>query len=524
MLTTVKKLKIINNPSRQDLRRYGEAEEISTACGAPAYKTKKAASRSGQVTFIGTQYPLGLGQQALDPQRARQIEALMPSLLEGLELLQIDRQLGANEKKTWHCRLLIPKEYARLALLWSETLFEPTVKQKDPLIEPDFLTIDLPGWPESFGEAAQNAAIGPRGIFVFPDSGKTYVLGSDYVGEVKMSFLRQAMAQMKKKKGLGLHAGSKIIKIQKNDGLQEMGVLLFGLSGTGKTTLTLDHHGLQSPEGIELLQDDIVWLTPQGEALGTENNFYVKTEGISEKDQPAIYQALKNPQTVFENVYINETTRHPEYGNSSWGTNGRALAIRSQIQGSSPRINLNKVHKMFFITRRDTIVPPVAKLNPQQAMTFFMLGESIETSAGDPTRAGQPKHEVGFNPFIIGPEHEEGQRLMEIIQANKIECYLLNTGSLGVGGDQSSNGRNGIKITKDVSAAIIQAVCRNTIIWRQDLDWGYEIATAVKNIENWDPLYIAQTYYTQESYDKLTEQLKQERRQFLEKYNLKLLP
>ena len=61
-----------------------------------------------------------------------------------------------------------------------------------------------------------------------------------------------------------------------------------------------------------------------------------------------------------------------------------------------------------------------------------MLGESIETSAGDPTKAGQAKREVGTNPFIVGPEADEGNRLLQILRENPdMQAYILNTGSIG---------------------------------------------------------------------------------------------
>src|SRR5439155_14267310 len=85
-----------------------------------------------------------------------------------------------------------------------------------------------------------------------------------------------------------------------------------------------------------------------------------------------------------------------------------------------------------FITRRNDVVPAVARLTAEQAAAYFMLGESIETSAGDPTKAGQAKREVGTNPFIVGPEAQEGNRLLEILRANPdMQAYILNTGSIG---------------------------------------------------------------------------------------------
>jgi ATP-dependent phosphoenolpyruvate carboxykinase len=87
---------------------------------------------------------------------------------------------------------------------------------------------------------------------------------------------------------------------------------------------------------------------------------------------------------------------------------------------------------IFFITRRETIVPPVARLNTEQAAAFFMLGESILTSAADPTKAGLSVREVGTNPFIVGPRDAEGNIFYEILKKNpNIQCFLFNTGGFG---------------------------------------------------------------------------------------------
>ena len=108
-----------------------------------------------------------------------------------------------------------------------------------------------------------------------------------------------------------------------------------------------------------------------------------------------------------------------------------------------------------------------------------MLGESIETSAGDPTKAGQSKRCVGTNPFIMGPEIEEGLRLKEILQNNPdMECYILNTGSVGAKGDFK-----GEKLSIKVSTTIMKEIARDTINWVEDEEWGYEVPVQVNGID-----------------------------------------
>ncbi|MBI4063553.1 MAG: phosphoenolpyruvate carboxykinase [Elusimicrobia bacterium] len=517
---TYPQLKILNNPPEEVLRDLARAEEITTRFGAPSYRTRQAASRSAANTYLANEKTAsGRFQRTLDVRRTKEIINYVASQMPGASWISLDRAIGRNPNFSFHCRLLIPQAFARVGLMWSKTLFPTQEAKHDPRVEPDFLTVYFPealdgmerkdNWPPS------------TLILINPEQGITFVLGTDYVGEAKMSFLRQALYQTKKKGGLGLHAGSKIVRVRNGQGVKSCGMLLFGLSGTGKTTLTLDDHGLTPPEGVTVLQDDIALLTPQGRAFGTEDNFYVKTEGLKAEEQAGLYQSLINPEAIFENVTVDKSgeIRFTDYTN---GTNGRALALRRKIPNTGDSIDLERVDKMIFIARRDTIVPPVARLNRELAAVFFMLGESIETSAGDPTRAGQPKHEVGFNPFIIGPEEIEGNRLYDLLNANpQIEVYLLNTGSVGKGGDAPDAPKEGLKIPKEVSSKILTFLARQKTSggagWIRDPDWGYEIPERIPDIPGWEN-FDPRKYYTNATYGRLVTQLKAERQAWLAQF------
>lgn len=503
---------VLNNPSPDRLREFAKSEEVGTSFGAPAYLTRRVSSRSADSTFyVEEGFKVGRFQRAADPAFvAKALEAVRRNLA-SQDWIQLDRMVGADKDHRVHARLLIPKPFSRVALLWCQTLFPAPKELQDPKRVPDVLSLYFPDWSQGV------EGLPARAILVHPEQGINYILGVDYVGEAKMSFLRLAMYQAKKKGGLGLHAGSKILKVRRGGKVQDVGFLLFGLSGTGKTTLTLDDHELRSPEGVEVLQDDIVLMDAQGRAFGTEDNFYVKTEGLKESEQPGLCKALLHEGAVFENVHVDPKSGRIDFLDYSHGTNGRALALRSKIPHTSSRVDLPKTHALVFITRRDTVVPPVARLNHEQAVAFFMLGESIETSAGDPRKAGQPKHEVGFNPFIIGLEDEEGARLHKILLANPdLEVYLLNTGSVGKGSDNGLP-TEGKKITKFVSSALLRHIARGDIEWATDPDWGYQVASKAPGVPEF-PSFEPRLYYKPETYARLVADLKLERRAWLKQF------
>lgn len=479
--------------SGEELRTLARAGEKTTEYGSPVYFTR-VKNRSAKNTYIVADgIEIGVMQQAMDGKRASDLVREVQETLAGMDLIQVDRRMGDDPEATLRCRLYVPKEYARIAFMWHNMLFP-----SDSSHEPDFVSVYVPDWPE-------------RIIFADMNQGYTYILGTDYPGEAKKSMLRQAMYWIKRRGGLGLHAGSKILHVQGPDGaLRDVGFLLFGLSGTGKTTLTLHDHGLAEPEKAIIKQDDVVLMTRKGRAYGTEDGFYIKTEGL-EPSQTVLWGAATHPTAAYENLKVDEAGK-VDFLDTSLTSNGRGVVLRKFIKGTGEGIDLPKANKIVFITRRNDVVPVCARLTPEQAAAYFMLGESIETSAGDPTKAGQAKREVGTNPFIVGPESEEGNRVLAILRENPdMHAYILNTGSVG-----AKDGSKGEKVTIKASTEIMKQIAKEGISWERDPDWGYEVPVAVPGLDLGK--YSPRTYYRPEEYAERVEKLRAERRAWLAKF------
>jgi phosphoenolpyruvate carboxykinase (ATP) len=178
----------------------------------------------------------------------------------------------------------------------------------------------------------------------------TYVLGSDYYGEAKMGTLRAAMHLMREhRNGLGLHAASKLFHLRTARGSFTRGALVFGLSGTGKTTIALNEHGLKGPEGITVLQDDINMLTESGYSYGTEKAFYVKTDSIT--GQPTLLGAAQLPK-IAENVWVAEDGRL-DFDNWTLTTMDEQWSNASlSLHTGGTVVDLPNVDVIFFVTRR----------------------------------------------------------------------------------------------------------------------------------------------------------------------------
>ncbi|MBU2608643.1 MAG: phosphoenolpyruvate carboxykinase [Chloroflexi bacterium] len=474
--------RIIDNPSDEQLREWAlERGGVVTEFGNLSVVTK-VRNRIAKFTEVVTGEP--------EPEDA----ALVGRVLEFLrdkEVIMLDRVMCQAPGFKRNCRVYVVADYPRIPLMWGNTLFPSEGG------EPDFVTITVADWPE-------------KKTLVFPEEGLTIIMGSDYKGENKKAMLRQIMYRAKQEGNLGLHAASKVLRVFRDGQLKDFGFLLFGLSGTGKTSLSCHSHWLRSPERVVIRQDDVVILKPDGSAIGTEESFYLKTEGLEPRAQPLLYAAAISPRAILENVWVEPDTSRVDFFNYTLTSNGRAMVKRRDIAFTDSEVDLEKVNFIIFITRRQDIVPPVVRLSPEWAAAAFMLGESIETSAGDPTQAGKSLRVVGTNPFIVGSEEEEGEIFLKILRDNPdIQCFMVNTGKVG-GADM------GQKITVFDSVKIIEMIARDEIVWQKDDFWGYEVPVHIPGIDL--SRFDLNNYYTEKEIAELSAELKRERMEWFSQF------
>ncbi|MHA2503652.1 MAG: phosphoenolpyruvate carboxykinase (ATP), partial [Candidatus Kariarchaeaceae archaeon] len=170
------------------------------------------------------------------------------------DLMMMKMTIGLNDDIKLKVATILPKSHANKALMLRRNFY---LSDHD-FADSDIISFDMPTYHK-------------RQVIVDPRVGQrvSYVCGIDYYGEQKMSLLRMAMEIMRRDRGgLGLHAGSKTYHL--TDGSTK-GAIIFGLSGTGKTTLTAHDHGKIDPiKDVDILQDDIVLITPEAKVYGTE--------------------------------------------------------------------------------------------------------------------------------------------------------------------------------------------------------------------------------------------------------------
>nr|MDO8133562.1 phosphoenolpyruvate carboxykinase [Candidatus Njordarchaeum guaymaensis] len=523
LLKLVKRLSSSDNvvhPTIEELREESERIGSLTEFGNYHFSSTVRNRSAGLTVYVSGDKVL---QQNLSKQQSEIVKNLPKTLklveayLHRAPLFYISLTMGKNDILTPQCDFILSRyksEYVRLAYMVYQTLFP-----RSDTPGPQLYLVDLPEWQEQ-----------DRQIIVFPDEGFTLVLSSDYYGEVKKGFLRMAMYSAKKREMLGLHAGAKFMKARdKSDRTKKIGMIIFGLTATGKTTHTCHNHGLtEKGEEVKIIQDDVVLLSMDGSALGTERGFYIKTEGLKPETQPLLYKAATSRDTILENILVDYKGKL-DFEDETLTGNGRGIIQRTDLgEFMSESLNLlplSQLDKLIlaFITRRNTVLPIAAKLTAEQAAANFMLGESIESTGGDPKRAGESVRVVGTNPFIVGDEAEEGNWIYEFLKRNreKVECYVLNTGGVGEILEKAADGtkivkRKVLRVQIPEMAAIIRGICKGTIEWVDEPHFGTKVP---KKVEGADMNKFNLTnLYTREQIEGYVETLKAERVQYMKQF------
>jgi phosphoenolpyruvate carboxykinase (ATP) len=370
------------------------------------------------------------------PEELRKILHYMKTL----PFYHIRRQMGDNDVFNPICDLYVcsadPKNY-RIGYMWGNTLFPPSNRPG-----PNFIMIHI---PEEHQIRQQ--------ILTFPEYNLNIALGTDYMGEDKKGFLRQAMWCADEMGMLGLHSGTKMVTVvdAKTGKLKTYGAFLFGMTATGKSTWSCHQLFLDYKKGekVEVNQDDIVFLRKDGSALGSENAFYVKTDIIPEQ-QEAMYYALTDKTALLENVMI-RADGEIDFQDEELCANGRAIVFRDKLRVkrdgkligiAAKSINLPPLEELdglifAFITRRNTIMPFAQELTPEQGVLAYLWGESTHSMATNPAKAGESVRIVGTDDFIIGSRARKVNRFYDIVMElvsrypGKVKFMMYNTGGMG---------------------------------------------------------------------------------------------
>ena len=506
----------VSTPSSDELRVRAQQFGMRTAFGNYNF-VSTVKNRSGALTVhLGSDRVTTKGstQKKRDIRRgAAETVRLVHNYLQKAPLVRVSCTMGDNDEFAPVCNMYISvyrREMVRLAHKINSTFF-PVRNAGGPELNVVF----IPEWQEK-----------DRQILVFPEIGVTYVLGTDYYGEANNAFLRMAMWKAKQQGMLGLHAGTKLIRARGTDGrIRKLGVMVFGIAGTGKTTHICHDHGLDLPgEGIEIQQDEVVFWSPNGSALGAQRGLYVKTEGLNPESNPLLYNAATSENAILDNVMV-DYEGNVYFNDRTLTANGRAIIQRSDLDSfAGPTIDLPPIEEldgllMLFMSRNFTVLPIASRLTPEQAVVAFMLSQSIDITGAEAKEAMAASREGAANPYLVGDPADDANRFYELLKSNesKIECYMLNTGGAGELVDYGLDGAKRVqrKVTRvqiSEMASVIRSIARGTVRWREDSNWMLETPEYVEGLDlsKFDPA----VHYDQEKIDALIAAMRMERAKY----------
>jgi phosphoenolpyruvate carboxykinase (ATP) len=438
----------------------------------------------------------------------------------------VERVMGSGDDPdfTFNCHLLVSVKNRvnhHIAYMWGKMLRAVEM---------------VPGADDLYILMAPSIPTGEMGrIWCFPEENTTVAVGTDYMGEAKKGFLRMAMYNAKRRGILGVHSGSKIVASHSasEDRIKRYGVCVLGNSGTGKTTNVGHTHYLDMPHEQSLVvQDDFIGLRlKDGRILGTEEAMFLKTD-LDEGDV-LLRPLTESPEFLSQNLYI-DYLGNIQYLEEDLCANGRGiLPLRALPKDRRYHsIDLPPLEEMdgvmiFFNTRRNTVVPLMQELTPELGAGYFMLGESVETAAGDPARAGQSIRVVGTNEFIVGDRAEEGNMFYEYLcrYRDHVRVFLMNTGGVGEipnPEDRANPKRPPQRPWKHGVGYITRAVFRDSAVWVDDPDYGtryivagvYDEKGKIFNMKDFDPRYV----YERAMREEMVKQLNRERIAYFDQF------
>ncbi len=390
------------------------------------------------------------------------LQADMMAHAEGRELFAKDLFGGAD--LTHRIKVRVIGEYAWHSLFVHQLLIRPTPKELEGF-DPEFTIIDLPSFaadPKKYGCASQTV------IAVNFTKKMVLIGGTSYAGEMKKSVFTIMNYLLPAKRVMSMHCSA-------NVGKDGSAAIFFGLSGTGKTTLSADASRI-------LIGDDEHGWSEQG-IFNVEGGCYAKVINLSREAEPEIFSTTERFGTVLENVVMDEAGKL-DLNDNRHAENTRAAYPIDFIPNASETGRTGHPRNVIMLTADAFgVLPPIARLTPSQAMYHFLSGFTAKV-AGTEKGLGkepQPTFSTCFGaPFM--PRHPSvyGNLLHDQIAAHGADCWLVNTG--WTGGAFGTGRRMPIKVTRALLNAALDGSLADGEM-RIDPHFKFRVPVAVPGVE-----------------------------------------
>ncbi|CAN5319865.1 phosphoenolpyruvate carboxykinase (ATP) [soil metagenome] len=402
------------------------------------------------------------------------------------EFYVVDAYAGADPR--YRLNVQVATEYAWHALFARQLFRRPTRDELEDF-EPEWTVLSVPGFlaePEEDGTDSET--------FVGIDFSCKVVLiaGSGYAGEIKKSIFSVLNFVLPTEHGVfPMHCSANI-------GERDDVALFFGLSGTGKTTLSAD------PERRLIGDDEHGW-SDEG-VFNFEGGCYAKTIHLSEEKEYQIYNAIRFG-CVLENVALDRQSRQVDYEDSYITENTRAAYPLQYIENSVPDGKGDHPEAVLFLTADAFgVLPPISALTPEQAAYYFLSGYTAKLAGTEADMESEV--EATFStcvgaPFLPLPATTYSTMLSEKLREHDARCYLINTGWSG--GPYGVGSRIDITDTRNMVRAVINGKL-DGVETREDPFFGLHVPKEVPGVptEILDP---RETWDDKDAYDEQARKL-----------------
>ncbi len=370
---------------------------------------------------------------------------------------------GADPAHRLNTRVFM--EYAWHALFIRSLLRRPDASDLTGF-NPQFTVVCLPSFradPKRYGVRSETV--------IACNFAKRLVLigGSSYAGEIKKSVFTFLNYLMPEKNVMPMHCSA-------NVGSTGDSAVFFGLSGTGKTTLSAD------PKRTLLGDDEHGW--SDNGVYNFEGGCYAKTIRLSKEAEPEIWAASNRFGTVLENVILKPDTREPDFDDGRLTENTRSAYPLEFISNASKTGTAGHPKNIVMLTADAFgIMPPIAKLSPSQAMYHFLSGYTAKVAGTEKGMGNEPQATFSTcfgAPFM--PRHPSvyGNLLRQLIAQHNVDCWLVNTG--WTGGKFGTGRRMPIKATRALLDAALSGTLKSQPM-RIDAAFGFEVPTSLPGVD-----------------------------------------
>jgi len=349
------------------------------------------------------------------------------------------------------------------ALFMHNMLIRPSNEQLDNFGEPDYVIFNAGQHP---ADPLTKHMTSKTSVELNFDRKEFVILGTEYAGEMKKGVFTIMNYIMPKQGILSMHSSA---NVGKNNDV----ALFFGLSGTGKTTLSAD------PKRQLIGDDEHCW-SDDG-IFNIEGGCYAKCINLSEEKEPDIYKAIKFG-TVLENVDYDKETHVVDYDGTSLTENTRASYPIEYIQNAKiPCVGGHPQNIIFLTCDAFGVLPPVSKLNSSQAMYHFISGYTAKVAG---TEVGVTEPEATFSAcfgaaFMVWHPSKYAELLAERIEQNGTSVWLVNTGWSG--GGYGEGERMPLKYTRSIIDSILDGTMKNAPVVKNQL-FGFDVPTECPDV------------------------------------------